>query len=83
MKDGNKQEAYNMLRDLGYTKYKSSGIMKAIIRRHLGDNMDSEETVSRMMSGRPERETIIQKDEITNLLIDLNTLDVNEFINKI
>ncbi len=33
------------------------------------------------LQGRPEREKIIQKDEITNLAIALNTsLDVEDFI---
>lgn len=34
--------------------------------------------------GRPEREKIIQKDEITNLTIKLNTsLDVNDFLKSL
>jgi hypothetical protein len=36
------------------------------------------------MQGRPERDTIIQKDDITNLVILLNTCkNLDEFLNKV
>lgn len=32
--------------------------------------------------GKPERDTCISKDEIMSLVIDLNNLTVDEFLNK-
>lgn len=32
-----------------------------------------------LFSGRPERETVIEKDEIISLIIDMETMEVNEF----
>lgn len=38
--------------------------------------------VEHLKSERPERQTVIQADEITNLIIEINTTSTDDFIER-